>query len=89
MKTLFLGLTIFALVGLIVPMTAQTSYGLHPECFTGNLSSAELKPTADINGNGFICVIKIIETSSGTIVIAVDDHSDSECDPTVPPGCPN
>ena len=80
---IFIVIAIFALAGLIVPMTIQTSYANHPECNRGEVSPAELKPRADRNGNGFICVIKQIDTPHGTVVVAIDDKTTFGCH--VPP----
>jgi len=79
-NVIFIGITLFALAGLIVPMTIQTSYANHPECnIVGEIASAELNPRADRNGNGFICVIKQIETPHGTVVVAIDDETTFGC----------
>ena len=78
-----MGITLFALAGLIIPMAIQTSYANHPECIRGEVAPADLRPIADRNGNGFICVIKQIETPHGTIVVAIDDETTSGCH--VPP----
>lgn len=73
-------ITLFALAGLIVPMTIQTSYANHPECkIVGEITSADLQPIADRNENGFICVIKQIETLHGTVIVAIDDETTFGC----------
>jgi len=76
-NVIFMGIAIFALAGLIVPMTIQTSYANHPECkIIGEVAPAAQKPIADRNGNGFICVIKVIDTPRGPVVAAIDDTVD-------------
>jgi len=86
-RVIFMGIAIFALAGLIVPMTIQTSYANDSECKVGEIAPAALKPIADRNENGLICVIKEIDTPRGTIVVAIDDTVNTHDEPCPDPPC--
>ena len=85
-----MGIAIFALAGLMIPMTVQTSYAKDGIgfCHEGDLTDATGESNLlkyDKNGNDFVCVDETIKKNGKTKVKITDD--DRGGGTTCPPDC--
>ena len=80
-----MGIAIFALAGLMIPATVQTSYANHNECENGVLTETTPETEKrDKNGNGFVCIDETVKNNGKTKIKIKDDFNTGLCHP---PNC--
>jgi len=85
-RAILMGIAIFALAGLMIPMTVQTSYAKDGIgfCHEGDRTEATGDPKLlkhDKNGNGFVCV-DVTEKKNGKNKVKItDDDGGIPCPP--------
>ena len=85
-----MGIVIFALAGLMIPATVQTSYAKDGmvSCHEGVRTDATGNPDLlkrDKNGNGFVCVDETVK-KNGKIKVKITDDDAGHVS-TCPPDC--